>query len=187
MIGIKFGIKHSYRDFGMYLTKKEISLPKAKTEKVSVTGRDGDIDLTEALGDNVRFENRTLKFTFTTVDYKKWAQSLSAVANYLHGQKMQIIMDADPQYYYYGRCSINKFETNKATGKIVIEVKILASMFDMALEKAYGYLMHADDGDPLEKAIAYRLQEYKGEKIMKKMSYTFASFLHDCLTSLMDE
>lgn len=124
MIGIKFGIKHSYRDFGMYLTKKEISLPKAKTEKVSVTGRDGDIDLTEALGDNVRFKNRTLKFTFTTVDYKKWAQSLSAVANYLHGQKMQIIMDADPQYYYYGRCSINQFETNKATGKIVIECDV---------------------------------------------------------------
>lgn len=124
MIGIKFGTKHSYRDFGMYLSKKEISLPKAKTEKVSVTGKDGDIDLTEALGDDVRFENRILKFTFTIIDSKKWAQSLSAVANYLHGQKMQIIMDADPQYYYYGRCSINQFETNKATGTIVIECDV---------------------------------------------------------------
>lgn len=85
------------------------------------------------------------------------------------------------------REEIQKIVYQDETGKIVIEVKILASMFDMALEKAYGYLMHADDGDPLEKAIAYRLQEYKGEKIMKKMSYTFASFLHDCLTSLMDE
>ncbi len=85
------------------------------------------------------------------------------------------------------REEIQKVVYQDETGKIVIEVKILASMFDMALEKAYGYLMHADDGDPLEKAIAYRLQEYKGEKIMKKMSYTFASFLHDCLTSLMDE
>ena len=85
------------------------------------------------------------------------------------------------------REEIQKVVYQDETGKIVIEVKILASMFDMALEKAYGYLMHADDGDPLEKAIAYRLQEYKGEKKMKKMSYTFASFLHDCLTSLMDE
>ena len=85
------------------------------------------------------------------------------------------------------REEIQKVVYQDETGKIVIEVKILASMFDMALEKAYGYLMHADDGDPLEKAIAYRLQEYKGEKIVKKMSYTFASFLHDCLTSLMDE
>ena len=85
------------------------------------------------------------------------------------------------------REEIQKIFYQDETGKIVIEVKILASMFDMALEKAYGYLMHADDGDPLEKAIAYRLQEYKGEKIVKKMSYTFASFLHDCLTSLMDE
>lgn len=85
------------------------------------------------------------------------------------------------------REEIQKVVYQDETGKIVIEVKILVSMFDMALEKAYGYLMHADDGDPLEKAIAYRLQEYKGEKIMKKMSYTFASFLHDCLTSIMDE
>ena len=69
------------------------------------------------------------------------------------------------------REEIQKVVYQDETGKIVIEVKILASMFDMALEKAYGYLMHADDGDPLEKAIAYRLQEYKGEKIVKKMSY----------------
>ena len=62
------------------------------------------------------------------------------------------------------REEIQKVVYQDETGKIVIEVKILASMFDMALEKAYGYLMHADDGDPLEKAIAYRLQEYKGEK-----------------------
>ena len=58
------------------------------------------------------------------------------------------------------REEIQKIVYQDETGKIVIEVKILASMFDMALEKAYGYLMHADDGDPLEKAIAYRLQEY---------------------------
>lgn len=73
------------------------------------------------------------------------------------------------------------------TGRIVIEGNILVSMFDTALVKAYGHLMHAEDGDPLEKAIAYRLQEYKGEKIVKNMSYSFASFLHDCLKSLQDE
>lgn len=122
MIGVKFGTKHSYDDFGLILSSKEIGLPEPKTETVSVFGRDGDIDLTEALGDVVRFENRTLKFTFTLLDaVTKWAAVLSSVSNYLHGQKMQIIMDADRAFYYYGRCKVNQYASNKTLGTIVIE------------------------------------------------------------------
>lgn len=124
MIGVKFGTKHSYRDFGMYLTKKEISFPSPKTEKVSVPGRDGDIDLTEALGVGVRYENRTLKFTFTTKNETMWAKSLSALADYLHGQKMKVILDADRSYYWYGRCTIDQFQTSKALNTIVVNCDV---------------------------------------------------------------
>jgi len=36
--GVRFGTKHSYTDLGLILQKKDLSLPKPKTEKVEVTG-----------------------------------------------------------------------------------------------------------------------------------------------------
>ena len=119
--GITFGTKHSYKDFGLILSKKEISLPKPKVESISITGRDGDIDLTAALGDDVRFENRQLKFTFSIKDARMyWAKALSQLSNYLHGQKMRIILDADREFYYFGRCTVDQFSSDKAIGTIVV-------------------------------------------------------------------
>ena len=94
--GVTFGIKHSYEDFGLILSSKEIGLPTPKTESVSVIGRNGDLDLTDALGDDVKFENRKLSFTFSLLNgARDWTATLSNLSNYLHGKKMRIVMDAD--------------------------------------------------------------------------------------------
>ena len=47
--GVTFGIKHSYEDFGLILSSKEIGLPTPKTESVSVIGRNGDLDSCQVL------------------------------------------------------------------------------------------------------------------------------------------
>ena len=92
--GVTFGIKHSYEDFGLILSSKEIGLPTPKTESVSVIGRNGDLDLTDALGDDVKFENRKLSFTFSLLNgARDWTATLSNLSNYLHGKKMRIVMD----------------------------------------------------------------------------------------------
>ena len=120
---VTFGTKNSYTDFGLILSSKEITLPKAKTNTVEVPGKDGVIDLTEVLTDDVKYENRKLSFTFTVIDhFNGWAARLSEVTNYLHGRKLRIYMDWDRNYYYEGRCSVNNFKSNKRTGKIVIDV-----------------------------------------------------------------
>ena len=125
MNGVTFGTKHSYNDFGLILSSKDIGLPEPKTEKVSVIGRNGDIDLSEALGDDVKFENRKLVFNFTVPDaHIYWTKALSELSNYLHGQKMQIILDGDQTFYYYGRCKINQFKSDKALATIVVECDV---------------------------------------------------------------
>lgn len=122
MDGVTFGTKHSYTDFGLILSSKTISLPKPKTKTVEVPGADGVIDLTEALIDDIKYENRSLQFTFTVIDpMASFAAVLSEVTNYLHGRKLRIYMDWDRNYYYEGRCSVNSFKTNKRTGTIVID------------------------------------------------------------------
>ena len=49
MIGVTFGDKHSFDDFGIYLTSKTINPPEPQTNTISVPLRDGSIDLTESL------------------------------------------------------------------------------------------------------------------------------------------
>lgn len=123
--GVTFGIKHSYEDFGLILSSKEIGLPTPKTESVSVIGRNGDLDLTDALGDDVKFENRKLSFTFSLLNgARDWAATLSNLSNYLHGKKMRIVMDADKTFYYWGRCTINKFKTDRTLAIITVDCDV---------------------------------------------------------------
>lgn len=123
--GVTFGTKHSYDDFGMILSSKDIGLPKPKTETVSIIGRDGDLDLSEALGEDVKFENRNLQFTFSVLNgAKDWTMVLSKLSNYLHGRKMRIILDADKTFYYFGRCTINAFKTDRTLAMITIDCDV---------------------------------------------------------------
>lgn len=113
--GVLFGDKHSIRDWDLLMTSKEIEEATPRTNYVEIEGRDGSIDLTEALGE-VRYDNRTLSFHFellTPTDFWKVKREIS---NYLNGRKMKIILDQDPLYYYYGRIEVTSasFEKNLA-------------------------------------------------------------------------
>lgn len=120
--GVRFGTKHSYEDFGLILQKKDLPFPNPKVEEVEVPGRNGTIDLTESLTDDVMFENRTVTFTFAVLDaISYWSNAMSQLANYLHGRKMKITLDADKTFYFYGRCKINEFKSQKRLGTIVVE------------------------------------------------------------------
>lgn len=125
MKGVTFGTKHSYKDFGLILTSKELNLPDPKTETVDVTGMDGTLDLTDAITDDVKFKNRKLSFTFTVMNpVKHWFTILSTITNFLHGKKLRVVMDDDPNYYYEGRCSVNKFKTDKRTATIQVDCDV---------------------------------------------------------------
>lgn len=123
MKGISFNDKHSYRDFGMVLTSKEIGIPSVKENKVSVNGMDGAVDLSEALTGYVNYENRKLSFTFTVIDRKElWLNILSSVSMQLHGKTMKVVFDDDKDFFYKGRVLVNKFKSSKAHSEIVIDV-----------------------------------------------------------------
>lgn len=112
MFGVKFGDKHSYDDFGLILTDKVISEPKAQTKFVSVPGRNGSIDLTEVLTGDVRYEDRTIVITFAVKDNAKNIESRRAeLANYLHGKQFRIVFDDDLSYYWLGRVDVGDFDT----------------------------------------------------------------------------
>lgn len=119
---VTFGSKDSYDDFDLVLTSKSIESPKAKTNAVDVPGMDGVVDLTEYFGE-VNYSNRKLSFEFSTVEpVDDFASIYSTLQNEVNGRRMQIRLSDDPGYYYVGRVQLNDWKTDKAVGKIAVDV-----------------------------------------------------------------
>ena len=119
---VTFGTKNSFDEFGLLLKSKSIGLPEPKTELVDIPYMDGMLDLTEALSPKIKYKNRTLELTFSTVRRRSFLADLSKLAKYLHGKKLRVILSEDPGYYYMGRCTINPFKSNKGIGELVVNV-----------------------------------------------------------------
>ena len=123
MKGVKFGDKHSYYEWGLILSKKEIQSPNPKVNQIDIEGGDGVLDLTDFFG-GVNYENRSLSFEFKKMDIVQdgFLALYSLVLNTIHGKKMRIVLDDDPLNYYFGRVTINEWKSDKKMGVIVVEV-----------------------------------------------------------------
>lgn len=133
MIGVTIGEKHSYNDWGLILSSQTISPPTPQINMVSVPMRDGSIDITETLSGDVKYEDRTLTFTFTVIDARNtWSSKVSEIQNYIHGKRMRIVCDDDPGFYYVGRVSVNEWNSEKSVGKLVVECTVEPFKYDVA-------------------------------------------------------
>jgi len=151
MKGITFGTYHSYDDFNLLLTSKEVAAPKVKTIEIDVPGADGALDLTEFFGEP-KYENVTHKFKFSTiVPQSEFLTLFSTIKNAIHGKKMRIILDDDPHFYYVGRCFVSSFTNEKNIGKIAVECDCEPYKHGLASKAVYlcgENLLNLDAGTP---------------------------------------
>lgn len=106
----------------MILASKVIGSPAAKVSTVEVPGSDITLDFTEAFG-GVHYKNRTITLTFLSLE--PWDDQMaqdSTVKNALHGRKMNIAFDDDPDYYYVGRIDVGDWTYYRGAGKVVIKI-----------------------------------------------------------------
>lgn len=122
--GVKFGDYHTANDWGLILNSKTITPPRPKTTYVSILGRDGDLDQSEALAGEIKYENRTLKFTFLLTEgtYLDRENLISEILTAVHGKKLNIILDDDTSVFFIGRCTVTDNKNTNAYGSIAIEV-----------------------------------------------------------------
>lgn len=121
MKGIKFDDLHSYRDFSLILASKNIKAPTPKTNLIEIEGADGVLDYSEYFGE-IKYNNRQVSFEFSTiVDQSEFLNLFSEIQNALHGKKMKITLDDDPEFYYFGRVTVNEWKSNGRIGKITVE------------------------------------------------------------------
>lgn len=126
--GVSFNEIHSYRDLNLVLSKVEVSPASPKTVYVDIPGADGSLDLSEALGE-VKFSDRTLKFTFTMhpggdLSESAWEAKKTQVSNRLNGLACQITLDKDPGYYWQGRATVDEYQSTKRLRQFVVSAVV---------------------------------------------------------------
>lgn len=121
--GVKFDTWHTGRDWKLTLNAKTLDPPEPKTNYISVEGRDGDIDVSEALTGEIRYQNRTASFDFIMTEgtHAEREQLLTEIIGILHGRKRQIILPDDPDHYMIGRCTVKSVQNTMAYGTFSVE------------------------------------------------------------------
>lgn len=117
MNAVKINNVHS-DTLGLILTDFTIEPPKPNVVKISVPGREGDLDITEELYGKTPLSNRNITLNFKTTEKysdKSWPELQSNLLSY-NGTNVRVVFDDDYDYYYKGRCSVDSYKVN---GKIV--------------------------------------------------------------------
>ena len=119
---VTFGT-HSQEEFKLIPNSVEVESPQPVTYTVEVPGRDGELDFTEALDGRVHYKPRKISMEFYCFGEDGELPELEQnCINTLHGRKMPIYLDADPEYYYLGRLSVSwKYGENLDTVSIEAE------------------------------------------------------------------
>ena len=104
--GVTIAGKHTFRDLGLILVdgSEKIGLPEVQTYNIEVPGRNGLLDLTEALNGEVTFKNRECSWKFADArEYGARTNALVKIANMLHGRRLNFVLDDRPEYTGTGR------------------------------------------------------------------------------------
>lgn len=111
-------------DWGLLMTEKKVDPPAPKTSYLSVPGRDGDLDFTEAVSGRVNYEQRAARFAFFISDGTPAERMalFDEIAGLIHGKSCQIVdSDDHPGYYMTGRLVMSDQVHQMAYSTFVIE------------------------------------------------------------------
>lgn len=131
---------NTWYDWRCILTAKEITPPEPKTNYVDIDGKDGTLDLTEALTGNVVYNDREITATFwtdagTRAEREKLLQNIRTS---LHGRKIKIVEPDDPDHYFYGRVVVNS--TVNIVPYAELKISAVCEPWRYALEESSRYV-----------------------------------------------
>lgn len=120
----------TFDDWGLILKKKTITSATPKIEQVEVPARNGVIDMTYVVSDELKYSNRTITMNFILKDYvfEKVDAFVSMIQSAIQGKDVKIQFENDIEYFWQGRIKV----TNTSNGKGVnpkVEITMVADVF----------------------------------------------------------
>lgn len=113
--------KYKMGDFGLKLLGVDLGTPSVRKSTVTIPGRNGALDLTEAITGFPVYDNATHKLTFDFKDgtYSTWLSKASDIRGKLHGRRLPVIF-GDDGYYYDARVIVDSSKLNQHYSQIVV-------------------------------------------------------------------
>lgn len=111
---------HTERDWGLKLLSVYMPMPDPKTQILDIPGGDGSIDLTEINGRPAYNDRDGVELVFDLMDggYESWFLKYSQFAAEVHGKKVKMVLDDDPDHYYMVRLKLDGKKSNPVYGQI---------------------------------------------------------------------
>lgn len=103
--GATINTDHTLRDWGCAITNSDIiSVPEPNLTVLEIPGRNGRLDLSEALTGDITYGNRTIKLELAvSVNISTWFNKCDYIFRNYHGKIVTVTFDDDLTHYYRGR------------------------------------------------------------------------------------
>lgn len=126
MRGVNIGGKHTYWDWSLILREHpNVSPPVPKHKMVEVPASDDPIDITNAISGKVHFQCREIVCKFTMMAARdRWSNLYTEILEHLHGQRLEITLDHDPDYFYTGRLEISEWNPGQTVAELTIKATV---------------------------------------------------------------
>lgn len=121
---------NSLSDFGLAIQNTDyIGEPIRHQNTTIVPGKNGLLDFTDVVFGGPTYQYRPIRIIFGGLeDSEDWDGVISDLRNLFEGKDVQLTFANDPDWYYSGRASIEKFNHNRALG-----------VFEFRINTAYPY------------------------------------------------
>lgn len=116
---------HSINDLGLYIGNYDcVKEPQVDTHIVTIPGRNGYVDLSEAIAGRPIYTEREIEIQFGSLKTPStWPAQISQIYNLFHGKTIRLIFDDDTDWYYEGRATIEGFAFFRQVGVFTLKVK----------------------------------------------------------------
>lgn len=161
---ITIGERNTWDNWHLVPTSRPIvNPPGVKTNYITVPGRNGELDLTEALAGRAVYSDRTGEWEFYVINsgqvdynssYAAWYSRYTTIMQYVQGKEFQIILDDDPDYYYTGRISVSSWDSEAGNSRITLNYVLSPYKLDLvgyAPNWLWDPFFFGDPSDPSDK------------------------------------
>lgn len=122
MITLKVNGVDLYKDYGIVLESFNIEMPEANIERIKIPGRDGEIDISDALTGYVTYNNRNIELIFgVTGKEEETLKKRNILYNKMSGKKVKLELSHLPGYFN-GRAVIEETVRNNMQYQIKVGV-----------------------------------------------------------------
>ena len=107
-------------------SRPTIVTPQPKTNLVKIPGRSGSLDLSNYLyGTHPVYGPRTGTLEFYVAnDIEPWMDIRRKIAAVLHGKRIKMVLEDEPEYYYEGRFKFSVWNSGNGHSTVSIEYQL---------------------------------------------------------------